>query len=90
MWHIIHDESITANENLSIWMREGKGDQEILFEKNNQGLEGKQLLAAVADDAAEQGLGDWDFLEGNTIALSAVEINEDGTEGESFEINQGL
>jgi hypothetical protein len=53
-----------------------------------EGLEGKRLLAAVADDAAEQGLGDWDFLEGNTIALSAVEINEDGTEGESFVINE--
>lgn len=52
------------------------------------GLEGKRLLAAVADDAAEQGLGDWDFLEGNTIALSAVEINEDGTEGVPFVINQ--
>lgn len=55
-----------------------------------EGLEGKQLLAAVADDAAEQGLGNWDFMEGNTIALSVVEINEDGTEGESFEINQGI
>jgi hypothetical protein len=52
------------------------------------GLEGKRLLAAVADDAAEQGLGVWDFLEGNTIAVSAVEINEDGTEGESFDINE--
>jgi hypothetical protein len=55
-----------------------------------EGLEGKRLLAAVADDAAEQGLGDWDFLEGNTIALSAVEINEDGTEGESFVINEEI
>ena len=55
-----------------------------------EGLEGKRLLAAVADDAAEQGLGDWDFLEGNTIALSAVEINEDGTEGESFVINDEI
>ena len=52
------------------------------------GLEGNQLLAAVADDAAEQGLGNWDFLEGNTIAISAVEINEDGTEGVPFVINQ--
>lgn len=53
-----------------------------------EGLEGKQLLAAVADDAAEQGLGNWDFMEGNTIALSVSEINEDGTEGESFVINE--
>lgn len=52
------------------------------------GLEGDQLLAAVADDAAEQGLGNWDFLEGNTIAVSVAEINEDGTEGESLQINQ--
>jgi len=53
-----------------------------------EGLEGKQLLAAVADDAAEQGLGNWDFMEGNTIAVSVAEINEDGTEGESFVINE--
>jgi hypothetical protein len=52
------------------------------------GLEGDRLLAAVADDAAEQGLGVWDFLDGNTIAISAVEINEDGTEGQSFDINK--
>ena len=52
------------------------------------GLEGNQLLAAVADDAAEQGLGNWDFLDGNTIAVSVAEINEDGTEGESLQINQ--
>ena len=52
------------------------------------GLEGDRLLAAVADDAAEQGLGNWDFLEGNTIAVSVAEINEDGTEGESLQINQ--
>ena len=54
------------------------------------GLEGKQLLAAVADDAAEQGLGNWDFLEGNTIAVSVAEINEDGTEGESLQINEEI
>lgn len=53
-----------------------------------EGLEGDRLLTAVADDAAEQGLGVWDFLEGNTIAISAVEINEDGTEGVSFLINK--
>ncbi len=38
MWHIIHDESITANENLSIWTKDGS-DREILFERNSQGLE---------------------------------------------------
>jgi len=52
------------------------------------GLEGNQLLAAVADDAAEQGLGNWDFLDGNTIAVTVAEINEDGTEGNSLQINQ--
>jgi hypothetical protein len=52
------------------------------------GLEGDRLLAAVADDAAEQGLGNWDFLDGNTIAVSVAEVNEDGTEGESLQINQ--
>ena len=52
------------------------------------GLEGDRLLAAVADDAAEQGLGNWDFLDGNTIAVSVAEINEDGTEGASLEINK--
>ena len=52
------------------------------------GLEGNQLLAAVADDAAEQGLGNWDFLEGNTIAVTVAEINEDGTEGNSLQINK--
>lgn len=52
------------------------------------GLEGDQLLTAVADDAAEQGLGNWDFLDGNTIAVSVAEINEDGTEGESLQINK--
>lgn len=52
------------------------------------GLEGDQLLTAVADDAAEQGLGNWDFLDGNTIAVSVAEINEDGTEGDSLQINK--
>ena len=52
------------------------------------GLDGDQLLTAVADDAAEQGLGNWDFLDGNTIAVSVAEINEDGTEGASLEINK--
>jgi hypothetical protein len=54
------------------------------------GLEGDRLLAAVADDAAEQGLGNWDFLEGNTIAVSVAEINEDGTEGDSLQINEEI
>ena len=52
------------------------------------GLEGDQVLTAVADDAAEQGLGNWDFLDGNTIAVSVAEVNEDGTEGESLQINK--
>ena len=40
MWHIVHDESITANENLTIWMKDASGlDREILFERNSQGLE---------------------------------------------------
>lgn len=51
-----------------------------------EGLKGDQLWTAIADDASEQGLGVWDFLEGNTIALSVVAMNEDGTEGESFSI----
>ena len=55
-----------------------------------EGLEGKQLLVAVADDAAEQGLGNWDFMEGNTIALSVAELNDDGTEGESLVINEEI
>lgn len=52
------------------------------------GLEGEQLLTAVAADAADMGLGEWNFLEGNTIALSVVEIDDEGTEGESFQINE--
>jgi hypothetical protein len=52
------------------------------------GLEGEQLLTAVAADAADQGIGEWTFLEGNSIATSVVEINEDGTEGEAFLINE--
>lgn len=38
MWELIHDESITANENLSIWSKGGRNDREILFERNSQGL----------------------------------------------------
>jgi hypothetical protein len=30
------------------------------------------------------------FLEGNSIATSIVEVNEDGTEGEPFLINEEL
>jgi hypothetical protein len=52
------------------------------------GLEGEQLLTAVAADAADQGIGEWTFLEGNSIATSVVEINEDGTEGEAILINE--
>lgn len=52
------------------------------------GYEGDALLLAIASDAADHGIGDWDFLEGNTIAISAVEINEDGTEGVPFVINK--
>ena len=51
-------------------------------------IEGDELIAAVASDAADMGLGDWDFIEGNTIALSVVEINEDGSEGESHDLDQ--
>ncbi len=54
------------------------------------GLEGEQLLTAIAADAADQGLGEWTFLEGNSIATSIVEVNEDGTEGEPFLINEEL
>lgn len=39
MWELIHDESITANENLSIWYRESENlDKFVLFEMNKQGL----------------------------------------------------
>ena len=39
MWELIHDESITSNENLSIWYRETENlDKFILFEMNKQGL----------------------------------------------------
>lgn len=51
-------------------------------------MEGEELIAAVASDAADMGLGDWDFIEGNTIALSVVEINEDGSEGESHDLDR--
>jgi hypothetical protein len=46
-----------------------------------------ELLAAAANDVSEQGLGNWDFMESNTTALSVCEILEDGTEGEAWEIN---
>lgn len=39
MWHIIHDESITANENLSIWFDDARAsERSILFETNREGL----------------------------------------------------
>ena len=52
-----------------------------------EGLEGKELLASVADDVSEQGIGEWTFLEGNNTAVSVVEILEDGSDGESWDIN---
>ena len=52
-----------------------------------EGLEGKELLAAVANDVSEQGIGEWTFLEGNNTAVNVVEILEDGTDGEAWEIN---
>jgi len=52
-----------------------------------EGLEGKELLASVANDVSEQGIGEWTFLEGNNTAVSVVEILEDGSDGESWEIN---
>ena len=52
-----------------------------------EGLEGKELLASVADDASEQGIGEWTFLEGNNTAVNVVEILEDGSDGESWDIN---
>ena len=55
-----------------------------------EGLEGTKLLSAVADDAAEQGLGNWDFMDGNTIAVSVAEINEDGSEGTSLQLNEEI
>ena len=39
MWHIIHDESITASENLSIWLDGANAsERSILFEMNREGL----------------------------------------------------
>jgi hypothetical protein len=39
MWEIIHEESITATENLSIWYKETENlDKSILFEVNRRGL----------------------------------------------------
>ena len=52
-----------------------------------EGLEGKELLASVANDVSEQGIGEWTFLEGNNTAVSVVEILEDGSDGESWDIN---
>jgi hypothetical protein len=52
-----------------------------------EGLEGKELLASVANDVSEQGIGEWTFLEGNNIAVNVVEILEDGSDGESWDIN---
>jgi len=52
-----------------------------------EGLEGKELLAAVANDVSEQGIGEWTFLEGNNTAVNVVEILEDGTDGEAWDIN---
>jgi hypothetical protein len=51
------------------------------------GLEGKELLAAVANDVSEQGIGEWTFLEANTTATSIVEVLEDGSDGEEWIIN---
>jgi|APGre2960657404_1045060.scaffolds.fasta_scaffold47939_3 hypothetical protein len=52
-----------------------------------EGLEGKELLASVANDVSEQGIGEWTFLEGNNTAVNVVEILEDGSDGESWDIN---
>jgi len=52
-----------------------------------EGLEGKELLAAVANDVSEQGIGEWTFLEGNNTAVNVVEILEDGADGEAWDIN---
>jgi len=46
-----------------------------------------ELLAAAANDVSEQGLGEWNFMQSDTTALSVCEILEDGTEGEVWEIN---
>ena len=61
---------------------------ELSYEDNElEGLEGKELLASVANDVSEQGIGEWTFLEGNNTAVSVVEILEDGSDGESWDIN---
>lgn len=61
---------------------------ELSYEDNElEGLEGKELLASVANDVSEQGIGEWTFLEGNNTAVNVVEILEDGSEGESWDIN---
>jgi hypothetical protein len=39
MWELIHDESITASENMSIWFDEARAtERSILFERNREGL----------------------------------------------------
>jgi len=61
---------------------------EVAYEDDElDGLEGKELLASVANDVSEQGIGDWDFVEANTTATSIVEILEDGSDGEEWIIN---
>lgn len=61
---------------------------ELSYEDNElEGLEGKELLASVANDVSEQGIGEWTFLEGNNTAVNVVEILEDGSDGESWDIN---
>lgn len=39
MWELIHDESLTADQTLSVWYKETENlDKSILFEVNRQGL----------------------------------------------------
>lgn len=61
---------------------------ELSYEDNElEGLEGKELLASVANDVSEQGIGEWTFLEGSNTAVNVVEILEDGSDGERWDIN---